>query len=273
MSISSISLVDTHCHIHDDDYPLSPVETLENSASSGVNRVITMGSDVDSSLAAVDFSSNYSGQYGVDIYYGLGIHPHNIKPDSNLMVEKLRKIASQRPNNLVAIGEVGLDYYYNEQSANQQIEGLQAQIQLAVDLNLPLSFHVRSGQYGDAFSDFWVVLNNFHSVRGVIHSFTDSEKNLEIALKNNLLIGVNGIVTFNKQPELDQVYNLIPLTSLVLETDAPYLSPIPFRGKPNQPASIARIADFMANKRGVSLSELASITTANAGRIFSINHN
>jgi TatD DNase family protein len=130
---------------------------------------------------------------------------------------------------------------------------------------LPVSFHVR-----EAFADFWPILNNFSGIRGVLHSYTDNLTNLEKALGRGLFIGVNGILTFNKEPELNRVFAALPLNSLLLETDAPWLTPKPHRGRINQPAYIRDIAEFYATQRGLDPAELAGITTKNTQTLYEI---
>lgn len=175
---------------------------------------------------------------------------------------------------IVGIGEIGLDYFYDNAPRGQQIATLEAQLQLAVDYDLPVSFHVRGDvddSSKDVFKDFWPIFANFshgsRPLRGVMHSFTDSAKNLEIALSHGLFIGVNGISTFAKNTEL---WQQIPLEKMLLETDAPFLTPVPFRGKINEPAFVRNVAEFHASLRDLKLEHLARATSANARELFSI---
>ncbi len=142
---------------------------------------------------------------------------------------------------------------------------LQFQIELALVRNLPIIFHVR-----EAFEDFWPIFDSYSGIRGVIHSFTDSADNLEKALERGLFIGVNGIATFLKDPQQLEVYRKIPLEKLVLETDAPFLTPTPYRGKINEPKHIGTIAEFMAGLHGVDREIMAAATTRNARTLFGI---
>jgi len=167
---------------------------------------------------------------------------------------------------IVAIGECGLDYFYSHSDKQDQEKALRFQIELALEYDLPLIFHVR-----DAFDDFWPILDSYPTVRGVLHSFTDTQANLEKALQRGLYVGVNGIVTFTKlQWQLDAIA-AVPLERLLLETDAPFLTPKPLRGRVNEPAHIELIAKFVSDLRHVSLHELANATTANALHLFSIS--
>lgn len=161
-----------------------------------------------------------------------------------------------RAPQLVAIGEIGLDYHFGAENRKEQIRLLEIMLQFAEKLKLPVSFHVR-----DAFADFWPVFDNFHLVPSVLHSFSDSESTLTEALKRDLYFGVNGLSTFATIPHA-------PLERIVLETDSPFLTPKPFRGKINMPAYTKIVAAWAAAFYGLSASEVARITTKNAEKIF-----
>jgi TatD DNase family protein len=146
-----------------------------------------------------------------------------------------------------------------------QIEALKSQLQTAVDNNLPVIFHVR-----EAFDDFWPIFDSFPAIRGVLHSFTDSIDNMQKALDRGLFIGVNGISTFTKDVSQLAMFDSIPLNSLVFETDAPFLTPTPLRGKVNEPAYVRLVAEFHAHRRGISLEDIAAVTTTNARTLFNL---
>lgn len=173
------------------------------------------------------------------------------------------KIHNPKSTKIVAIGEIGLDYYYDHSPRDTQIKLLEAQIELALQYNLPISFHVRDG-----FEDFWPVFDNFHGVRGVLHSFTDNAQNLQKGLDRDLWIGLNGIATFAR--ERDVVNKMIPLSKILLETDAPYLTPAPHRGKINEPALLMHIANHYATLQSINLEELSQATERSATHLFSI---
>lgn len=270
MAKASLQLCDTHSHIHDDSYPLPANQVLPAAAAAGVTRVVTLASNLASASQAIKYVEVNDGRYGVKVRACVGVYPHETGDftlqDLGVMQAMLDKHADQ----ICGIGEIGLDYHSNEVGRNQQIAALEGQIQLAIDNDLPMSFHVRSGDYGDAFADFWPVLDNFGGLaHGVLHSFADSMANLDKVLDHGLYVGVNGISTFNKDPELEQVFTAIPLDRLLFETDAPYLAPRPYRGQTNQPAYIRQIADQMAVRRQIDVAELAKITTANTIHVYS----
>lgn len=263
---------DTHCHIHSSDYPLSPSEVLTSALDSGVSQIITMGCDPADSELAVRYALKQGRPEGLILRAGVGIYPHQTGDFRPSDIDRLQTLIDANRRVIAAVGEVGLDYCYDTVPPIKQLEALEALIQLSLDNALPLSLHVRSGDYGDAFADLWVLLGNFpHGVSGVVHSFTDNQVNLEQVLKHDLSIGVNGIVTFNRDPALTEVYRAAPLDQVVLETDSPYLAPVPYRGKTNQPKYIRQIAERLAEVRGVSLAQLVEVVASNVERIFHLS--
>ncbi len=259
-------VVDTHCHIHDSEfYPENREEAYSQSRTAGVV-MFCVGTNVQSSREAVEFCQTHEGCYPI-----VGIHPHDAKDNAaaniRLLVEEgLQSLQSKAPNaNIIGIGEIGLDYFYDHSPREVQIERLREQLQIASDYNLPVSFHVR-----EAFDDFWPILDDFPDIRGVLHSFTDTEQNYQEAKKRGLAIGVNGISTFTKDAKQQQFFTEVPLEDIVLETDAPFLTPKPFRGKMNIPAYVGRVAEHQAMLKNVSPTDVMRTTTANAKSIFGI---
>ncbi len=248
-------LIDTHCHIHEDDYPLDRETVLGAARASDVNKILVVGTDMKSSFAAVEFAGKHDNVWSI-----VGVHPHEAKYGIDGLANLLAEPGA------VGVGEIGLDYFYNHSPRETQIEMLNQQIELALKHDLPISFHVR-----EAFDDFWPIIDNFAGrARGVIHSFTDNIKNLEQALNRDFLIGVNGIATFNKDPDQHRMYQAIPLDRTVLETDAPFLAPSPYRGQPNQPAFVREVANFLARIHTVEFDEVATKTTGAAEKLFGI---
>lgn len=274
-----IKLVDTHCHIQSagnrageratrdlwaKGSGLTGDSLVQNAFQNGVTKLICVGCDYLDSQLAIDFVKSRS-----NCWASIGIHPHEAKDyaHNQIKLDDFAKLAS--PPKVVAVGECGLDYFYGHSSRADQITILKFQIELALAHNLPLIFHVR-----EAFTDFWPIFDNYHTagqkVRGVLHSFTDNQTNLELALKRGLYIGVNGIATFVKDQSQREVYRSIPLNNLLLETDAPYLTPTPYRGNINEPRHVLTVANFLSDLRGEDISTLATTTTANAHTLFSI---
>jgi len=245
---------------------------LTSALDSGVSQIITMGCDPADSELAVRYALEQGRPEGLILRAGVGIYPHQAGDFRLSDIDRLQTLIDTSRRAIAAVGEVGLDYCYDTVPPAKQLEALEALIQLSLDNALPLSLHVRSGDYGDAFADFWALLSNFpHSVSGVVHSFTDSQANLEQVLKRDLSIGVNGIITFNRDPTLAEVYRTVPLDRVVLETDSPYLAPVPYRGKTNQPKYIRQIAERLAEVQGVPLAQLVEVVASNVERIFHLS--
>jgi TatD DNase family protein len=268
-------LVDTHCHIQSigqgngdrttvEKWNKAPDITadgvVESAAEHGVGRLLCVGCDLTDSKLAIAFAAKHDNCWAT-----IGIHPHEAK-DFAGQTEKLNQFSElvNQPK-VVAVGECGLDLFYEHSPKAAQIELLKFQIELALKHNLPLIFHVR-----DAFSEFWPIFESYNDLKGVLHSFTDNLANLTKALEKGLFIGVNGIATFAKDPKQLEVYRQIPLNRLLLETDAPFLTPSPYRGTINEPKRVGRIADFLSDLRGENRVELAKTTTANAQQLFGI---
>jgi TatD DNase family protein len=230
---------------------------LAKARSSGVTKLICVGTSEASSREAVEFAKQHA-----DVYSSIGVHPHDTKDGYDLS----SLVSERKEGKIVAVGEIGLDYFYTHSPRDVQIAALEAQIDLALKNDLPVIFHVR-----EAFSDFWPIFDNFKGIRGELHSFTDTSKQLEEGLKRGLLVGVNGISTFTKDESQKKMFSEIPLNRLLLETDAPFLTPVPFRGKVNEPAFVRNVAEHHAQIRGISLEEIAAATTANADALFALN--
>jgi len=247
-------LIDTHCHIHDANYPLDIGDVLTRAHHAGVNQMICVGTSVLSSSDAIQFAAQHE-----HIYASIGVHPHDTQ-------EGWQGINSLSDPSIIAVGEIGLDYFYTHSPRETQIKALEWQIDLAMTRNLPIIFHVR-----EAFDDFWPIFDNFSGIRGVLHSFTDTSANLDEALKRGLFIGSNGISTFTKSTEQRAMFAKIPIENMLLETDAPFLTPAPLRGKINEPAFVRNVAEYHAITRGISLEEIASKTSANARALFALS--
>ncbi len=256
----AISLIDTHCHIQFADYPLDPDEVLVQAQQAGVEGLLVVGCSLPDSQAAPEFAARHEG-----VWASIGLHPHEaaryVRDEEAL--QQFKKLASQPK--VVAIGEAGLDYYYEHSPRADQKKMLRFQLELALEHDLPLIFHVR-----DAFGDFWPIFDNYKGVRGVVHSFSSDERDVEQVLARGLYVGLNGIMTFTKRPDQLEAAKHVPLDRLLLETDAPFLTPYPYRGKICEPKHVLTTAEFLADLRGENLEDLAHATTANAKRLFSL---
>jgi TatD DNase family protein len=255
-----LELFDTHCHIQFADYPLETSSVLAAAETMGVTRLIAVGCALQDSQAAVEFATRHE-----NVWASVGLHPHEGARyvHDHHALQQFRDLVAK--NKVVAIGETGLDYYYEHSPKKDQINLLRFQLDLATEHNLPLIFHVR-----DAFKDFWPIFDDYKGLNGVIHSFTSNIADLEQILSRGLLVGLNGIMTFTKDIGQLEAAKTIPLQNLVLETDAPFLTPVPFRGKICEPKHVRNVGEFLADLRGESLEILAKATTNNAKRLFGI---
>ena len=266
--------IDSHCHLHDRQFfaPDEAEKILQKARENGVKKIICIGTDPEDSLAARDFAAAHK-----NVYWTFGIHPEECEkwPDEKFKIifseEYKRSAAGESRSDSprvtleekmilnfslppIAIGEIGLDYHSEGYNRQSQIALFNEMLQLATDLNLPVSFHVRN-----AFDDFFPIVQNFPKIRGVVHSFTDSKKTLKKLLETtDFYIGVNGLATYSTLPTP-------PLDRTLLETDAPFLSPI--RGGKNDPSNIPLIAQHFVTPE-ISLSDVAKITSENAQKLF-----
>lgn len=244
-------LIDSHCHLHDLDFytPEVQAKALAACAEKQVEKLICISTDHEDSFKAAEFAA----QNPTKLFWSYGIHPNEFdKPRKDVQFEH-----NNRP---VAIGEVGLDYHYGENDKLNQARLLEEMLDLAIRENLPLIFHVR-----EAFDDFFAILDNFSTVkiRGVVHSFSDNKKNLKKSLERDFYIGVNGLATYSTLP-------MPPIERILLETDAPFLAPVPLRGQTNQPVNVHYVAKWLSEKLGLDFDEVARITTENSETLFNL---
>jgi TatD DNase family protein len=269
-------LTDTHCHIQSIGLSagertthelwakapkLTSDEVLRNAAGNHITRMICVGCDLEDSELAISFASKHQ-----QCWASIGLHPHEAKhySEDQTLLSAFTKLAA-RPK-VVAVGECGLDYFYEHSPKDAQKTVLLFQLALASRLSLAMIFHIR-----EAFDDFWPLFDQYtNKLRGVVHSFTDSSENLTRALERGLYVGVNGIATFTNDPVQKAMYKAIPLDRLVLETDAPFLTPTPYRGSINEPKHIKEIVQFLSELRSESIEQLTRATTKNAVNLFGL---
>ncbi len=250
---------------HSDGAERTPESVIAAAREAGVNRMLCIGTTLADSEQAIEFAADRD-----TVWASIGIHPHEAAAHLDSATRaRFAALITGGPakRNVVAIGECGLDYFYTHSPKEAQIALLKFQIELALEHDLPISFHVRQ-----AFDDFWPVFDSYRgaNLRGVLHSYTDSMTNLEQAVKRGLYFGVNGIVTFAKNDAQHVIYRTIPQQLLLLETDAPFLTPVPFRGKVCESRHVRVTAEFLAGLRGEHLEDLAATTTANARALFKV---
>ena len=256
-----MQVVDTHCHIHFESYKLNPEQVLKDAAAAGVSKVICVGCSVADSAVAVAFAEAHD-----NVWASVGAHPHDgqdyLKDEAGSL-KKLKELAAHPK--VVAIGEIGLDYFHKHSSKEDQIRALRSQIKLGLEVKKPFIFHIR-----EAFADFWPIFDEFSGIKGVVHSFSAYEAELEAVLSRGLYVGLNGIMTFTTDYKQLEAAKKIPLENLLLETDAPFLTPKPFRGSICESKHTAVTAEFLAHLRGEDAEHLTTVTTRNASDLFSL---
>jgi len=255
-----MELFDSHCHVDEPKFDADREEALARMLERGVTRYAVIGSDMESSRHAADFAAAHAGCYAA-----VGIHPHEAKTmkdgDLDLLAQWLKE------DKVVALGEIGLDYYYDLSPREVQLAVCEQQLELAWQLNVPVAYHVR-----DAHQDM-IDLMKRHKGKltgGIIHCFSGSWEIAKEYLKLGYYISFAGPVTFKKAPKLQEAAINVPRERLLVETDSPYLAPEPVRGRRNEPGNVYYVAEKIASLRGESLEELAAYTTRNAMDVYRI---
>jgi TatD DNase family protein len=260
-------LVDTHCHLDFNNFDSDRPQVVERAREAGVERIINPGIDLHSSEKALSLAKAYP-----EVYAAVGVHPNEAlgwKEDTYSALQGLTV-----HEKVVAIGEIGLDYYRNRAPRDLQRRIFQEQLSLAADLGLPVIIHNR-----DATGEILELLTDWHSRLvadgspladrpGVLHSFSDGENVARAAMEMDFFIGFTGPVTFRNAPDLQRLAAALPDEHILVETDAPFLSPHPYRGKRNEPAMVRLVAAKVAELTDRPYQSIASITTANASRLF-----
>jgi len=253
-------VIDTHCHVHDRAFDADRDEVMLRARAAGVRALVTIGEDLGDSRSAIETAQRYG------ISSAAGIHPHRaVAAADDLEVELGTLLESP---GVVALGEIGLDYYYEHSPRATQIDVLRRQLRIARERCAAVIFHQR-----DAFDDFVGVLREewAASMRGVVHCFTGTPREAKIYREEfGLLLGIGGVVTFPKSQTLREAVLASGPEAIVLETDCPYLAPVPKRGRRNEPAYLTHTATAVADLFARPLEEVVAATDANASRIFSI---
>ncbi len=248
-------LTDTHCHVFSESYE-NIDQVLDEALKNNVNRIINNATDLNSCKEALSLSQKYSS-----MYVALGIHPEAVDDYKEEDLQFLERALTN--DKVVAIGEIGLDYYYTKENKDKQIRLLEYQLTLASKYNLPVIIHNR-----EATLDLLNVLKKY-KLKGIIHCFNGSKQIALEFIKLGYKLGVNGVVTF-KNCKLKDTLKEIGLENIVLETDAPYLTPVPYRGMKNEPKYLKNIALFIADLFEVEESQVVKITNRNIRQIFDI---
>ena len=254
-----MKFVDTHTHIYLDDFSGDIDEVIEKARSEGINKLLLPNIDVGSIRPMLDLCDKYP-----EICFPMmGLHPTSVDASYLNNLQEIKKHFQLR--NYIAVGEIGIDLYWDKTFLKEQKYVFEEQLRWSIDLNLPVVVHTR-----DAFSEVFDSIEKVgkEHLRGVFHSFGGNRDDLEAALSfNRFLIGINGVVTF-KNSGLKNYLQIAPLSRILLETDAPYLSPVPYRGKRNEPAYLIEIAKKLSEIYQTPVENIAEITTQNAVNLF-----
>jgi len=258
-------LIDSHCHLTDDRYEEDRWSVLERALEAGVKRIVTVCSDAADTVRIGNLLDEVEGREGVPSLWGTaGIHPHDAEEARPGDLEEIHRVAVRDPR-FVAIGETGLDFYYDHSPREVQESLFREHLELARSLSLPAVVHSR-----EADSLTGRILQEWAGkVRGVLHCFTGGEELLRTALELGWMVSFTGIITFKKY-EGQELVRSVPRDRLMVETDGPYLAPAPFRGRRNEPAHVARVAEVLAAIRGEDPQEVQGYTTENAIRFFGL---
>ncbi|MEA1934416.1 MAG: TatD family hydrolase [Thermodesulfobacteriota bacterium] len=253
-----VTVVDTHCHLDMEPLAQECGSVIERAVVSGVTRMITIGIDFESSKKAVDLAAAYEG-----VYAAVGVHPHNVRDVTDNHYRELIKLAGR--TEVVAWGEIGMDLFKQYEPPKLQKEHFLRQIKIAKDVALPLIIHDR-----EAHSDVLAGLLEYapFPAGGVMHCFSGDAELAARVIDLGFYVSIPGVVTFNKAELLQDAVRQVPLSRLLLETDAPFLAPSPKRGKSNEPAFVLYTAQKVAELKGVTLEEVARKTTLNAKALF-----
>lgn len=248
--------IDSHCHLYEE--ACSSVDVVyENAINNNVNKMFNVAEDYKSSVEIVNIVKKYNG----NMYASVGIHPENIP--SNIEEEVLKIEELIKNNKVISIGEIGLDYYWTKDTKEEQKKLFELQLNLAQKYNLPVIIHSR-----EATEDTINILKKYN-LKGIIHSFSGSLETAKIYIKMGYLLGINGVVTF-KNCNLKEIIPSIDINHLVFETDSPFLTPVPYRGKVNEPANVRFVYKFVSEVLGIDEEKLMDTVISNIDRVFDI---
>lgn len=247
---------DTHAHYEDEKFNENRDTLIEEMHSNGVDYIINIGSDMATSKKSIDLAKQYDF-----IYAAVGVHPTEVEEMTENYIETLRKYADYEK--VVAIGEIGLDYHYDYSTKEKQRYWFKRQLDLAAELDLPVSIHSR-----EASQETFDIIKSSNVRKGSIHAFSGSVEMAKDYIDMGFHIGVGGVVTFKNAKKLVDVVRFVPINKILLETDSPYLSPVPFRGTVNNSQNLKYVAEKIGEIKQISPEEVCKITAQNAKEIF-----
>lgn len=247
-------IIDTHCHLSKNDYP--NLEEVINKMKDDI--MLACSEDLDSSKEVTDLINKYDNIYGV-----IGFHPNELDKFNDETLSSLEELLKNKK--VVAIGEIGLDYHYEDINKEKQKMAFVKQIELALKYNLPVVIHSR-----DAASDTLEILKKYSNLKVDMHCYGYSKEVAKELKKLNVKFGIGGVLTFKNSKTIKEVVEYLEMEDILLETDSPFLSPEPFRGKKNEPNNVKIIAEYLADLKGLTVEEIKKITTKNATDLFDL---
>ena len=253
-------LIDSHAHLEMKEFDSDREEVIKRAGNEGVDFIVTVGTNLKLSLKAVALADKYE-----NIYATVGVHPHDVAQTDKNTLESLKELVHANPEKIVAYGEIGLDFFRNISPQEKQIEVFGLQLELASELNLPVVIHDR-----EAHEQTLEIVKSSGVRRGVFHCFSGDYEMAKQCIDLGFYISIPGVVTFDKAKTIQDVVQRVPLSSLLLETDAPYLAPVPHRGKRNEPSFIVHTAKKVAEIKNIPWEEVAQATACNAMNLFGI---
>ncbi len=251
-------MIDTHSHINFEDYKENFANFIENLKNNEIDNVIIPGVEPSTFNEIISLCEQYNMLYGA-----IGIHPSEAKTYTQDIEKEIINLCKH--NKIVAIGEIGLDYYWEQETKELQKEVFRKQLKIAEELKIPVLIHDR-----EAHEDTFEILQEFNLKNVVFHCFSGNAGFAKKCIEKGYYIAIGGVVTFKNAKDLKEVAKITPLDKLLLETDAPYLAPVPYRGKLNSPAYLKYIAQEIANLKEIDIEEVKKQTTQNAQKIFGI---
>ncbi len=252
------NLIDTHCHLNSPELLNNASELLNRAYENGISKLVIVGCDLNDSLKAVELADNFSQ------YASIGIHPHEAKNFDSIPKEFYEL---SKNNNVIAIGEIGLDYYYDNSPREIQIEMFRKQLDFSRELNLPVILHIR-----DAMNDALKILHEYSDLKLLFHCYSGGLEFLNQVLEFKSLCAFGGALTWKNSHELRETVKQIPIERLVLETDCPYMTPIPFRGKLNEPSYVKYVYEKTSELKNITLQELSEKININFENFFNIKN-
>ncbi len=260
LASAKVPLVDSHAHLHFDQFKNDRQQVIQNARLAGITTIINIGTDLRTSQQSVSLAENYDF-----IFAAVGVHPNDSPRMQPNLWEKLKSLYQH--DKVVAIGEIGLDYYRNVARSAVQKAALIRQLEWAVELDLPVVIHARQA-WGDILT---ILAGDFrHKVRGVFHCFSGLEEEARLVLNLGFYISFTGVVTFKNSQALRVAAEFVPLDRLLLETDCPFMAPVPYRGQRNEPAYVPILAEKIAEAKRINLADLARQTNENVKNLFGI---